>query len=87
TVEKALKREVLEETNLHIKNEKLLASYEIIHTAKVEIIGLAFVCEIAGGKLKLSDEHEEFKWLSFSEALKLKNKKITELVKKANKLI
>jgi len=61
-----LKREVLEETGLEIKYEpKLITAQDIFkkdrHIVRITYLGLA------DGKVKLSDEHSEYKWLTLEE--------------------
>ena len=65
-----LKREVREETGLEITGEpKLIAAQDIVrphkHIARLTYTGFA------DGEVKLSDEHTDFKWLSFPEIKKL----------------
>ncbi len=66
-----LKREVLEETGLEISGEpKLIAAQDILriegrHTVRLTYTGFA------GGEVKLSDEHSDYRWLSLEEIVKL----------------
>ncbi|MBI2630705.1 NUDIX domain-containing protein [Candidatus Nomurabacteria bacterium] len=61
-----LKREVREETGLEIKYEpKLLTAQDILkkerHVVRLTYLGAT------EGEVKLSDEHEEYKWLTLRE--------------------
>ncbi|MBY0376831.1 NUDIX domain-containing protein [Patescibacteria group bacterium] len=65
-----LKREVMEETGLHIEDEiKLIAAQDILKTQK-HIVRLTYIGE-GDGEVKLSDEHTDFKWVTLGEILKL----------------
>ena len=69
----ALEREVLEETGLYVKltspkffvDTKMLASGSYAGMACVLIVGEA---KVIGGKLKLSEEHDDYKWVTIEEA-------------------
>jgi len=65
-----LKREVLEETGLEIKDEpKLITAQDILKTDK-HVVRLTYL-GLADGEVKLSDEHSEYGWFSLEEILKL----------------
>ncbi|MBE3561763.1 MAG: NUDIX domain-containing protein [Ktedonobacteraceae bacterium] len=53
TVEEALRREVLEETGLHVEIERLVGVYS--KPQKQEVV-LSFLCRIAGGRLTTTAE-------------------------------
>ena len=71
----ALKREVLEETKLHISeigfvmNQDCIASPEFIHPE--HFILLNYIARASSTDVHLNEEAEEFMWLSPAEALKL----------------
>ncbi len=66
-----LKREVLEETGLEVIGEpKLIFAQDILRPHK-HIVRLTYLGE-AAGKVKLSDEHTDFKWLTLQKISKLK---------------
>jgi phosphoglycolate phosphatase-like HAD superfamily hydrolase/ADP-ribose pyrophosphatase YjhB (NUDIX family) len=71
----ALKREVLEETNLQIfdiefvLNQDCIASPEFMHPE--HFILLNYVARAAGKEVRLNDEAEEFLWITPAEALKM----------------
>jgi ADP-ribose pyrophosphatase YjhB (NUDIX family) len=61
-----LAREVKEETGLEISGEpKLITAQDIIKTDK-HVVRLIYVGQ-AKGEVSLSDEHSEYRWLSFDE--------------------
>lgn len=67
---KSIEREVLEETSLKVRAIKPVF---VLHGAiKGEpAVFLFHLCKRISGKVKLSHEHTEFKWLRKSEVLKL----------------
>jgi|SRR3989338_4515578 len=75
TPEKALKRELKEETNLSLKKTRLLG----IHTSTMSELGkplyhvirLFYSCK-AAGKIKLSKDHSEFIWVKKESIKRLK---------------
>jgi len=72
-VVKALKREVEEETNLVTVNCKLFGVHSNIQKEArgiFRILRTVFKCNVIG-KLKLSDEHSEYAWVSKREIEKL----------------
>lgn len=75
-INKTLEREVREETNLIIKPEKLNFYLEK-HKSEVKKhkglmhIKLFYKCRLVKGKLRLNEEHTDFKWLPLNHALKL----------------
>ena len=63
----SLHREVLEETNLKIQIGEIVYSGEwrpVIKSITHQIIGMFFVCKIKSGVIKLSSEHNDFKWIT-----------------------
>ena len=68
----ALKREVLEETNLRIEIIKPLFICSQTNNGRHQF-WIVYECKYLSGKVKLSpEEHEEFKWIDKCEAKKLK---------------
>ncbi len=67
-----LKREVMEETGLEIKDEiKLICAQDILNKYKDKhVVRLTYV-GFADGNVKLSHEHTEYKWLTLKEILSL----------------
>jgi 8-oxo-dGTP diphosphatase len=70
----AREREVMEETGLLINLTHPLVYADSYVVGEGKYIGLPYVClfgigKSVGGKLALSDEHAEFAWASYDEAL------------------
>jgi 8-oxo-dGTP diphosphatase len=75
-----LSREVEEETGLEISVGSIVAAwdywerdFEFADGRVVDawMVGVAFVCQVVAGEVKLSDEHSQFKWASKEELEKL----------------
>ena len=74
TIEECCQREVLEETRLEVRTERLIGVYSnrdqlVIYPDgnKVQIIVLSFEAKIIGGKISLSDETTDFGYFSMNE--------------------
>lgn len=72
----ALEREVIEETNLLVLPTTRIAYTESSVIPKGKYKGLPYVVIIGigkmiGGKLKLSEEHTDFKWVTLKEAFEM----------------
>ena len=66
-----LKREVMEESGLEISGDpKLISAQDILKLEGKHIVRLTYLGR-ADGEVKLSDEHTDYKWLSFEEIAKL----------------
>jgi len=82
-----LKREIFEETGLSLEEEpKLISAQDIFKNEGKHVIRLTYIGNI-DGEVVLSDEHDNYKWLTFSEFLKIEplNSYIKEIIN--NKLI
>ena len=66
TAEETLKREMLEETGLAVKPIKLLDTWSLIREDH-QIAGIIYLCQFEEGEVRLSDEHDAFKWISTDE--------------------
>lgn len=67
----SLKREVLEETKLELRDEpKLLAAQDILRLADKHVVRLTYIANVEG-EPKLDSEHESYKWVSLEELGKL----------------
>lgn len=65
TVEEGFKREVKEEAGLSVSAIKITHAYTIEDNSLQLIVS----AEIAGGSVILSEEHNDFKWVTFDELL------------------
>ncbi len=90
-IEKGLRRETKEE--LGLKDIKIIRVLRIWHmyrgSKKVEneLLGVTFHCRTNTQKIRLSEEHTQYKWLSPQKALKLvTNEEIKEDVRRFIKL-
>lgn len=70
----ALEREVLEETGLLVENSQRLVYAQSEFSTLERYRGMLYlvlfgVASVIGGKLKLSEEHEDAAWATYDEAL------------------
>lgn len=74
TLEENLKREIKEETGLNPKILQLIAAQDIIKS-EIRVIRLTYVSYETsfGNKVRLSDEHTEFKWVPLEFLFKINN--------------
>ena len=68
--EKLLKREVIEEVGLKIKNIKYLCDLVFIRPDNIPVVTLSYYADWAGGKVKLAKDQVEFAWVTLKEAKK-----------------
>lgn len=72
----AVKREAMEETNLHIKNIRLLNIMEFVRPAeyykKAHFISFNFIADSPSTNVKLNYEGTGFRWVKPKDALKLR---------------
>ncbi len=75
TMEDALRREIMEETSLVLKNIEPIKFSEGINPEyffkKKHFIYLSYLAELAGGEITKSNEMTEYVWIDPEEALKL----------------
>ena len=88
TSEAALKREILEETNLRVKDIKFVLVQDCIHSKEfyrdAHFVLLNYTCRATGkSDVKLNHEAQEFKWLKPAAAMKLKLNKPTKILLEA----
>ena len=68
-----LSREVMEETGLTVSVERPLYVGEwfpVIKGVPNQIVAVFFVCKAAAGEVRLSEEHDDFQWISADDAAK-----------------
>jgi 8-oxo-dGTP diphosphatase len=71
--QKALKREIKEETNLKVVVKEPFHIFTFSKDTGEFKIGITFICEYVSGKVKLSPEHDDFKWINSKDFRKLKS--------------
>jgi len=71
-LERALKREVVEECNLKIKNIWYLTSLVRLKDDGHGSMVISFVADYAGGKVKISEDMQDFAWVTYEESKKYK---------------
>lgn len=69
-VEKALRREVMEESNLEIKKIDYVTSLARITKDGAGSLVLSFMAEKAAGEVKLDKDMQDFAWVTYEEAKK-----------------
>ncbi len=64
-----LKREVFEETNIKIYDDFQPARVWTFfkNNGKTQVVGVTVLCKYKSGKIKLGEEHTDFKWINPSE--------------------
>ncbi|MDE1810653.1 MAG: NUDIX domain-containing protein [Candidatus Micrarchaeota archaeon] len=70
-----LEREIMEETGMKVKNPELAGAYtSLVPTKKADWHTLLVVYRFRAGKQKvrISDEHDEFRWMNAREARRQK---------------
>jgi len=74
-MEDALRREVKEETNLDIRDIEFICFQEFIYDDRFwrprHFIFFDYACQTDSTDVKLSDEAEEFTWVTLEEALRM----------------
>ncbi len=90
TFEKAVKREVKEETGLDIEPIKPFNTFHFLRgQEKAEHLGVSFICKYISGEVKLDKtEQINFKWAKPKEALALiKDPSIQSSIQKVKELL
>lgn len=66
--EKALKREVKEETGLELKKiVKPISNYNYVRENKENTLGKAYLVEVLNYNVKINNESDDFKWVTLEE--------------------
>jgi 8-oxo-dGTP diphosphatase len=71
--QRALEREVAEEVNLKVKIKEPFNIFTFKKDTGEFKIGITFICDYVSGKVKLSPEHDDYRWIKSSEFKKLKS--------------
>ncbi len=67
-VQDCLKREIIEEVGLDIKIDRPSRVWGFVKE-NLHLIGITFTAELVGGNIKLSGEHDAYKWMTKDEIL------------------
>lgn len=65
TAEETLAREIMEETGLMVRSGRLLDTWNLLKET-YQITGVIYLCKIDKGEVRLSEEHDSYKWLDAS---------------------
>lgn len=68
TLEEGVRREVLEETGVHVRVERLTGVYK---NMTLGVVALVFRCVSVGGAAQATDESYEVQWLNVTKAAAL----------------
>ncbi len=66
TAEDTVKREVFEETGLHVNPIRILDTWNHVND-QYQITGIIYLCSFQGGEVQLSSEHNKFMWIETDE--------------------
>lgn len=67
-VENSLKREIKEETGLEVGKLNFLLDCVFIRPDGIPVVVLSYWCEYKSGEVKLNEENDDYKWVTFEEA-------------------
>ncbi|UCD03552.1 MAG: NUDIX domain-containing protein [Candidatus Woesearchaeota archaeon] len=67
-IEDVLRREVLEETGLKIKNIRYLTSLVFVRPDNIPTIVLSMYADYESGEIKLDKDHTDYAWVTLEEA-------------------
>jgi len=62
TIEQTVVRELKEETGLVVEPLRILDSWNLIR-GNYQVAGVIYLCSFKEGEIKLSDEHDAYKWM------------------------
>ena len=79
SLDKALKREILEESGIYVTIRKMVGLYSNIqkttwHDGKTIVptkLTIDYICDYTGGTVRTSDETSDVRWVTIDEAQKL----------------
>lgn len=72
TLLEALKREIKEETAINsFKVLSLVTVQDLFRWSDKHVVRVTYISRVTKSKVSLSEEHDDFKWVSIKEALKL----------------
>lgn len=67
-VENSLKREIKEETGLEVGKLNFLLDCVFIRPDNIPVVVLSYWCDYKSGEVKLNEENDDYKWVTFEEA-------------------
>lgn len=67
-IDKALRREIKEETNLEVGKLKYLCDMTFLHPDGIPGVILSFYCHWKSGEVKLDQDNIDYVWVNFEEA-------------------
>ncbi len=67
-IDRALRREIKEETDLEVEELKYLCDMIFIHPDGFPGVILSFYCDYESGDVKLNEENINYAWVSYEEA-------------------
>jgi 8-oxo-dGTP diphosphatase len=70
SIVRALKREVREETSLVVTDARLVGIHSSIYKKRFRLFRSVFRCKVTG-KIKLSEDHQQYAWVSKKELERL----------------
>jgi 8-oxo-dGTP diphosphatase len=79
-----LAREIQEETNLQVKVGKPV-DVTIWGDGDDNRYAVFFICKLIGGEIKLSREHQDYKWFSFEDQIEFHDESFRRILQSINK--
>lgn len=65
--EEALKREIKEEIGIEVDVKKPILVWGFMKTPDIQVVGITYMCKAMSKDIKLSHEHDDFKWIRKDE--------------------
>ncbi|MBL7155249.1 MAG: NUDIX domain-containing protein [Candidatus Portnoybacteria bacterium] len=69
-IEKTLRREIKEESNLEVGKIKYLLDIVFIRPDNIPVVTLSFYCPYKSGRVKLDEDNIDYVWLTYQQAKK-----------------